>query len=179
MYRNLPASTKKYSLLSSFLFCSLSDLGVRGIKNMNQLPDYVPFDPIPSQPLNQLFTAASSSALSLLENLLKFNPLHRLSALPCLKHTYFVEAPAPTPHKLLPKQKKKKNTLSQGGKVAGRPEMMGGKEKSGIAKETGMPITERLKKEVKAINMVQNDNEEEVIRMPSKGKRKFVIEDDD
>lgn len=44
------------------------------------MPDYHPFNEIPKTPFKQIFTAASADALDLLDNLLKYDPLKRLTA---------------------------------------------------------------------------------------------------
>jgi len=64
---------------------------------MKELPDYVEFNPCPTPPLKQLFSAASDDALDLLSKFLKFDPNMRISASEALKHGYFSNAPAPTP----------------------------------------------------------------------------------
>ncbi|CEI89902.1 Putative CMGC/CDK/CDK7 protein kinase [Rhizopus microsporus] len=70
---------------------------------MTALPDYIPFKVFPKVPLRQYFTAAGVDALSLLEQMLVFDPNKRWTAEECLKHSYFKNVPLPTPPEKLPK----------------------------------------------------------------------------
>jgi cyclin-dependent kinase 7 len=47
---------------------------------MKKLPDFVQFAPMPKPNMRQLFTAASSDALDLMQRMLVFDPLKRISA---------------------------------------------------------------------------------------------------
>ena len=49
-------------------------------QGMTKLPDYVKFGPFPKSNLRQLFTAAGEDALNLLQKMLTFDPLKRISA---------------------------------------------------------------------------------------------------
>ncbi|ORE09826.1 Pkinase-domain-containing protein [Rhizopus microsporus var. microsporus] len=70
---------------------------------MTALPDYIPFKVFPKVPLRQYFTAAGVDALSLLEQMLVFDPNKRWTAEECLKHSYFKNVPLPTSPEKLPK----------------------------------------------------------------------------
>ncbi|KAG1442315.1 hypothetical protein G6F56_011114 [Rhizopus delemar] len=70
---------------------------------MNSLPDYIQFKTFPKVPLRQYFTAAGVDALSLLEQMLVFDPNKRWTAEECLGHSYFKNTPLPTPPEKLPK----------------------------------------------------------------------------
>lgn len=77
---------------------------------MTSLPDYIQFKQFPKVPLRQYFTAAGTDALSLLEQMLVFDPNRRWTTEECLGHSYFRNAPLPTePHKL-PQIKRKENS---------------------------------------------------------------------
>lgn len=47
---------------------------------MKELPDYVPFPTQAKPPLRSIFTAASEDALDLLDRMLTFNPVNRITA---------------------------------------------------------------------------------------------------
>jgi cyclin-dependent kinase 7 len=47
---------------------------------MTTLPDYVAYATFPKTPLKSLFTAAGDDALDLLEKMLVFDPLKRITA---------------------------------------------------------------------------------------------------
>lgn len=70
---------------------------------MKQLPDYFPFNVYEATPLRQIFTAAGDDALDLLEKLLLYNPLARLSSEEALRHEYFTNLPRPTTTSKLPR----------------------------------------------------------------------------
>ncbi|KAI8618981.1 CMGC/CDK/CDK7 protein kinase [Chytriomyces sp. MP71] len=57
----------------------------------------------PRTPLKTLFTAAGSDALDLLDGMLAYDPLKRISALDALDHCYFRNAPLPTKPEKLPR----------------------------------------------------------------------------
>ena len=80
---------------------------------MKELPDYVPFTPQPKPPLRSIFTAASDDALDLLDRLLTFDPVKRLTAREALEHYYFKSAPHPTDPSKLPKPLGKEETLTK------------------------------------------------------------------
>jgi len=78
---------------------------------MTKLPSYTEFNPWPPTPLESIFTAATSDALDLLRNLLRYDPKQRLSATQALAHRYFTNLPVPTLPSSLPRlisQAKKK-----------------------------------------------------------------------
>lgn len=61
------------------------------------LPDYVAFPPQPKVPLRSIFNAASDDALDLLEKMLTYDPLERITAIDALMHPYFSgNLPRPT-----------------------------------------------------------------------------------
>ena len=62
---------------------------------VSSLPDYIPFQPQPGQPMRELFTAASDDALDLLRQLLTLHPGARIGAAAALEHDYFRTAPSP------------------------------------------------------------------------------------
>lgn len=68
---------------------------------MTSLPDYIQFKTFPKVPLRRYFIAAGTDALSLLEQMLVFDPSRRWTAEECLGHSYFRNTPlATTPEKL-------------------------------------------------------------------------------
>lgn len=69
------------------------------------LPDYMVVGQYPKTPLRDLFTAASTEAISLLAKLLAYAPGKRISAKEALHHAYFFQPPNPTHHSKLPKSK--------------------------------------------------------------------------
>ncbi|KAI7908060.1 kinase-like domain-containing protein [Cokeromyces recurvatus] len=73
---------------------------------MSTLPGYMPFKQFPKVPLRQYFTAAGTDALSLLEQMLVFDPNRRWTAEECLGHSYFRNLPLPTPPEKLPQTQK-------------------------------------------------------------------------
>jgi cyclin-dependent kinase 7 len=73
---------------------------------MNSLPDYIQFKSFPKVPLRQYFTAAGTDALSLLEQMLVFDPNRRWTAEECLGHSYFRNTPLATDPLKLPQIKK-------------------------------------------------------------------------
>ncbi len=70
---------------------------------MSSLPDFIQFKTFPKVPLRQYFTAAGVDALSLLEQMLVFDPNKRWTAEECLGHSYFKNTPLPTPSEKLPR----------------------------------------------------------------------------
>ncbi|KAJ3221068.1 TFIIH complex serine/threonine-protein kinase subunit kin28 [Clydaea vesicula] len=69
--------------------------------DIKSLPDYYDLPYFPRNSLGSLFTAAGVDALNLLEKMLVFDPLKRISAEEALRHFYFTNKPYPTkPHKL-------------------------------------------------------------------------------
>mmetsp|Transcript_37947 Transcript_37947/g.98502 ORF Transcript_37947/g.98502 Transcript_37947/m.98502 type:complete len:110 (+) Transcript_37947:58-387(+) len=62
-----------------------------------QLPDYgkISFPPTPSVPLGTVLPDASSSAISLLEEMLRYNPDVRISAADALLDDFFLTQPLP------------------------------------------------------------------------------------
>jgi len=82
---------------------------------MKELPDYVPFQSQIRPPLRSIFTAASDDALDLLDRMLTFNPVKRITAKEALEHFYFKTSPRPTEPIKLPRLMRK--TASKG--VAG------------------------------------------------------------
>ncbi|KAG1120295.1 hypothetical protein G6F42_012779 [Rhizopus arrhizus] len=73
---------------------------------MSSLPDYIQFKSFPKVPLRQYFTAAGTDALSLLEQMLVFDPSRRWTAEECLGHSYFRNTPLATEPSKLPQTKK-------------------------------------------------------------------------
>jgi cyclin-dependent kinase 7 len=77
---------------------------------MSSLPAYIQFKQFPKVPLGNYFTAAGVDALSLLEQMLVFDPNRRWTAEECLGHSYFRNMPVPTsPDKLPLKSLKREN----------------------------------------------------------------------
>jgi cyclin-dependent kinase 7 len=70
---------------------------------MKNLPDYFEFEKEDGVPSKNLFTAAGTDALDLLDCCLAFDPLKRPSADTCLEYDYFKNMPRPTKPKKLPK----------------------------------------------------------------------------
>lgn len=73
---------------------------------MNTLPDFMEFKKYPKPrpgDWSNLFSAAPSEALDLLQKMLKFDPSTRISAKESLLHQYFRSRPQPTPPEKLPK----------------------------------------------------------------------------
>ncbi|RKP39931.1 kinase-like domain-containing protein [Dimargaris cristalligena] len=71
--------------------------------NHTQLPDYVQFKQYPRTPLTTLFTATTPDSIDLMEKMLVYNPIKRITALEALNHPYFQNLPRPTAPKKLPK----------------------------------------------------------------------------
>ncbi|KAJ3409222.1 TFIIH complex serine/threonine-protein kinase subunit kin28 [Chytridiales sp. JEL 0842] len=71
----------------------------------NDLPDKknLQFPPYPKTPLKTLFTAAGDDALDLLEKMLIFDPLKRITAQEALEHFFFRNMPRPTVPEKLPR----------------------------------------------------------------------------
>lgn len=71
---------------------------------MRVLPDYVAFPPQAKPPLKSIFNAAPDDALDLLERMLTFDPLRRITAREALSHPYFSSnLPRPTTPEKLPR----------------------------------------------------------------------------
>ncbi|CAO3618707.1 unnamed protein product [Mucor fragilis] len=79
---------------------------------MSSLPDYIQFKSFPKVPLRQYFTAAGTDALSLLEQMLVFDPNKRWTAEECLGHSYFRNTPLATEPSKLPQTKKAETETS-------------------------------------------------------------------
>ncbi|VDQ16597.1 unnamed protein product, partial [Trichobilharzia regenti] len=73
--------------------------------DVNRLPNYVKFETRRGIPFSQIFTAASTELISLLETLLHLNPDCRGTASTALKSPYFTSKPYPTPESELPQPK--------------------------------------------------------------------------
>ncbi|KAI7892982.1 kinase-like domain-containing protein [Mucor mucedo] len=69
---------------------------------MSSLPDFIQFKTFPKVPLRQYFTAAGTDALSLLEQMLVFDPSRRWTTEECLGHSYFRNTPLATAPEKLP-----------------------------------------------------------------------------
>ncbi|WIA21059.1 hypothetical protein OEZ85_005381 [Tetradesmus obliquus] len=81
-------------------------LGVPTVQSwpgMADLPHRIDFKPADGQPLQQLFPQASPECLDLLQQLMQFDPRHRISAVAALQHPYFSSSPAPTQVAQLPR----------------------------------------------------------------------------
>lgn len=70
---------------------------------MSSLPDFVPPKVYPKPPIKQTFSAAPVNALDLLQKMLIFDPLKRITAYDALQHEYFKEDPIPTRPEHLPR----------------------------------------------------------------------------
>ncbi|KAK4519378.1 uncharacterized protein ATC70_009613 [Mucor velutinosus] len=79
---------------------------------MSSLPDYIQFKSFPKVPLRQYFTAAGTDALSLLEQMLVFDPNKRWTAEECLSHSYFRNTPLATEPSKLPQPKRAEVEIS-------------------------------------------------------------------
>jgi len=71
--------------------------------DMAKLPNFVRFQPMERPPIKATFTGASDDVLDLLQRLLAFDPLRRLTAEQALRHPYFQNDPRPTPPEKLPR----------------------------------------------------------------------------
>ncbi|KAJ3085482.1 TFIIH complex serine/threonine-protein kinase subunit kin28 [Quaeritorhiza haematococci] len=83
---------------------------------LKSLPDYHEFQVFPKTPLRSLFTAAGNDAIDLLEKMLVYDPLRRITAQDALMHPYFRNQPRPTPPEKLPRDvgsKKQKDVVEQ------------------------------------------------------------------
>lgn len=69
---------------------------------MEELVNFVRIKPFPRVPFAQVLTAASDTAVDLLEKLLVCNPSGRLTCSQALQHPFFSSAPGPTPPEDLP-----------------------------------------------------------------------------
>jgi cyclin-dependent kinase 7 len=74
---------------------------------MKELPDFLPFEPVPPTPLRAIFPAASADALDLLAQMLRFSPAARPSASDALRHRYFTAPPHPAPLDQMPRVRKR------------------------------------------------------------------------
>jgi cyclin-dependent kinase 7 len=72
-------------------------------KGLSSLPDYHDFPKYTRTSLKSLFTAASDDTLDLLEKMLEYDPLRRVTTEEGLQHAYFKTSPRPTPCEKLPK----------------------------------------------------------------------------
>lgn len=70
---------------------------------MTSLPDFIQFKTFPKEPLRQYFIAAGPDTLSLLEQMLVFDPSRRWTAEECLGHSYFRNTPLATSPEKLPR----------------------------------------------------------------------------
>lgn len=73
--------------------------------DVSRLPNYISFQPRPPLPFNQIFTAAGNDLIDLLYVMLSLDPDQRGTATSALAHSYFTNAPAPTPESELPQPK--------------------------------------------------------------------------
>ncbi|OZJ06775.1 hypothetical protein BZG36_00423 [Bifiguratus adelaidae] len=71
---------------------------------MESLSGYVQFEKIEKVPLRTYVSAASGDTLDLLEKMLTYDPLKRISSRDALFHPYFRNHPRPTPPANLPKK---------------------------------------------------------------------------
>lgn len=69
---------------------------------IKELPGWFEFKKIPGTPLDVLFSAASSDAISLMKSMLTYDPNKRISCIDALKHEYFNLKPLATPLGKLP-----------------------------------------------------------------------------
>lgn len=67
------------------------------------LPTYMPLEQLPGNPLKQVFPAASPDSIDMLQKLLQYDPVKRISAGDALHHNYFRVAPIPTHFSKLPR----------------------------------------------------------------------------
>jgi cyclin-dependent kinase 7 len=74
---------------------------------LTSLPDYYEFEKCARTPLKSIFTAASPTALDLLEKMLMYDPLKRPSCQGALDHPYFHTQPRPTRPERLPRPDQK------------------------------------------------------------------------
>ncbi|CAH8568037.1 unnamed protein product [Schistosoma curassoni] len=77
-----------------------------------RLPNYVKFERRPGIPFSQIFTAASTDLINLLETLLNLNPDARGTASNALQSSYFTSKPYPTPENELPQPKVNRTVAS-------------------------------------------------------------------
>lgn len=70
--------------------------------NMTKLPNYVKYPIYQATPMKNLFTGASEDAINLLEKMLIYDPVKRITVLNALKHNYFINKPRPTKQEKLP-----------------------------------------------------------------------------
>lgn len=70
--------------------------------DVDELPDYIGFKPLPPRPLHTIFLAASDDLLDLLGHMLALNPRKRMTTGQLLKHRYFSSRPFPTDPANLP-----------------------------------------------------------------------------
>ncbi|CAL8069511.1 unnamed protein product [Calicophoron daubneyi] len=73
--------------------------------DVRRLANYVSFEPRPGVPFSQIFTAAGSDLIDLLETLLNLDPDKRGTAKSALASPYFRNKPYPTPDDQLPQPK--------------------------------------------------------------------------
>ncbi|KIY73317.1 CMGC/CDK/CDK7 protein kinase [Cylindrobasidium torrendii FP15055 ss-10] len=86
-----------------------------------KLPNFITVGQFPKTPLRDLFTAASTEALSLLSKCLVYEPRRRITAYDALHHPYFSTLPHPTHPSKLPKPapKPSKTVDEEGPTIAG------------------------------------------------------------
>ncbi|KAH6569628.1 hypothetical protein BASA50_002198 [Batrachochytrium salamandrivorans] len=100
---------------------------------LKSLPDYHEFVIHPKTPLSILFTAASNDTLDLLQRMIIFDPLKRVSAEQALDHAYFRNLPRPTDPSRLPRdtlgQTQQHEDLVESGNDVGTTSGVGSKRK--------------------------------------------------
>ncbi|GAA6021420.1 hypothetical protein JCM11491_006703 [Sporobolomyces phaffii] len=85
------------------IFNALGTPTERDWPGFTALSSALKFDPKPASDLSLLFSAAPSSAISLLQSLLTYDPRRRYDSVQALTHAYFATAPHPTRPAQLPK----------------------------------------------------------------------------
>ncbi|KAJ1928350.1 TFIIH complex serine/threonine-protein kinase subunit kin28 [Tieghemiomyces parasiticus] len=99
-----------------------------------KLPDYLKFNQYPKTSLQTLFTATTPDSLDLMEKMLIYNPVKRISALEALNHPYFQNMPRPTPPARLPKPALNLNDDQVAEKRKLDPELLAESERNNTAK---------------------------------------------
>ncbi|MDP2437887.1 MAG: protein kinase [archaeon] len=95
----LPGETEIDQL--SKMCAALGTPSERNWPGVSSLPFFVEFEEAPAPPLNIIFTAASSTARHLLQQMLIYDPTRRITAKAALEHPYYRD-PLPTPPERLP-----------------------------------------------------------------------------